>query len=90
MCSASSRVDQVADVDRDLDHQEVGAAAGAQHPQRLLGALGVGDGRALVHGELGGERELAVQGSDDQETHGVRVLRSSFVAAKRVAANGES
>ena len=27
---------QVADVERDVDHQQVGAAAGAQHGQRLL------------------------------------------------------
>ena len=62
--------DQIADVDRDLDHQQVGAAAGAQHAQRHLGAVGMRDGRALVHGELGGERELAAQRSDDQEAHG--------------------
>src|SRR4051794_9983270 len=31
----------------------------------------MGDGRALVHGELGGERELAAQRSDDQEAHGL-------------------
>ena len=62
--------DQIADVDRDLDHQQVGAAAGAQHAQRHLGVVRVGDARALVHGELGGERELAAQRSDDQEAHG--------------------
>ena len=28
--------DQVADVERDVDHQQVGAAAGAQHGERLL------------------------------------------------------
>ena len=27
---------QVADVERDVDHQEIGAAAGAQHVQRLI------------------------------------------------------
>src|SRR5438067_6046791 len=30
----------------------------------------MGDGRALVHGELGGERKLAAQRSDDQQAHG--------------------
>ena len=39
---------QVADVERDIDHQQVGAAAGAQHVERLLDRLGVGDARALV------------------------------------------
>ena len=36
MRSASSRGDQVADVERDVDHHQVGAAAGAQHGERLL------------------------------------------------------
>ncbi len=36
MRSASSRSDQVADVERDVDHQQVGAASGAQHVERLL------------------------------------------------------
>ncbi len=64
--------DQIADVDRDLDHQQVGAAAGAQHAQRHLGAIGMRDGRALFHGEFGGERELPAQRSDDQEAHRLR------------------
>ena len=38
---------QVADVERDVDHQQVGAAAGAQHVERLLDGLGVGDAGAL-------------------------------------------
>jgi hypothetical protein len=59
--------------------------AGAQHAQRHLGAVRVRDGRALVHGELGGERELAAQGSDDQETH----FSGSFIIQCKVSANGE-
>ena len=38
MRSASSAQHQVADVERDIDHQQVGAAAGAQHRQRLVDA----------------------------------------------------
>ena len=56
---------QVADIDRDLDHQQVGTAARAQDAQRDLGIVRVGDGRALVHRELGGKRELAAQRSDN-------------------------
>jgi hypothetical protein len=48
----------------------------------------MGDGRAFFHGELGGERELAVESADDQEAH---VSDSLFLVtgrAKRVG-NGE-
>jgi hypothetical protein len=61
--------DKIADVERDVDHQQVGAAAGAQHRQRLGDVGGVGDHRALVHCDLGRDGELAVQRSDDQEPH---------------------
>ena len=70
MRSASSRVDQLADVERDVHHHQVGAAAGAQHGERLLDAVGVGDGGALVHRDLGRGGELAFERSDDQESHG--------------------
>ena len=63
--------DQVADVERHVDHHQVGAAARAQHGERLRVAFGVGDARALVHGELGGGGELALQRADDQESHGL-------------------
>jgi hypothetical protein len=68
--------DQVADVDRDFDHQQIGAAPGAQHAQRHLGVFGMRNGRALFHGEFGGKRELPAQRADDQEAH---VSVSSFV-----------
>ena len=61
---------QVADIDAYVDHQQVGAAAGAEHPERLLDVLRVGDGRALVDSKLGRLRELAFQGADDQKSHG--------------------
>ena len=52
---------QVADVERDVDQQQVGAAAGAQHGERLLDRFGVGDGGAVVHRDLGGGGELALR-----------------------------
>ena len=61
--------DQVADVDADIHHEEVGAAAGPQHAQRLLDILGVGDGGAFVDRELGRERQLTLERPDDQEAH---------------------
>ena len=61
---------QVADVEGDVDHQQVGAAAGAQHGERLLDRFGVGDAGALVHRDLGRGGELALEGADDQEAHG--------------------
>ena len=60
---------EVADVEGDIDHQQVGAAARAQHGERLLDALGVGDGGAIAHRDLRRGSELAPQGSDDQEAH---------------------
>ena len=49
---------QIADVERHIDHQQVSAAARAQHSERLLGCVRMSDGRALVHCELdrGGEQ----------------------------------
>ncbi len=57
------------DVDRDIDHQEIGAASGAQDRKRLVGIVGVRHRCALVHGVFGGERELTLEGSDDEEAH---------------------
>ena len=44
---------QVADVEADVDQQQVGALAAAQHAHGLLAVLGVGHRRAVVHGDLG-------------------------------------
>ena len=49
---------------------------------------GMGDGRALFHGELGGERELAVEGADDQEAHVLSSLSLVTSGVWRIA-NGE-
>ncbi len=56
---------QIADIERDIDHQEVGAAAGTQHRQRLGNVGRVGDGRSLVHRDLGRGRELTFERADD-------------------------
>ena len=69
ICSSFEAGDQVANVDRDVDHQEIGAAPGAQHGERLGDVRGMGDHRALVHRELGRGGELAVERADDQEAH---------------------
>jgi hypothetical protein len=62
---------QIADVEGNIHHQQIGAAAGAQDRERLLVRVGVGDRGALVHGELGGGGELALKRADDQEAHGL-------------------
>jgi len=62
---------QVADVEGDVDQQQVGALAAAQHGHRLVEALRMGDGSAIVHGDLGGGRELALQGANDEKPHDV-------------------
>ncbi len=61
---------QVADVESDIDQQQVGALAAAQYPHRLFVVLRMGDGSAVVHGDLGGGRELALQCANDEKPHG--------------------
>jgi hypothetical protein len=56
---------QVADVEADVHHQQVGAAAGTQHGERLLVAFGMGDAGALVHRDLARGGELASERADD-------------------------
>ena len=51
---------QVADVEGDVDQHQVGALAAAQHRHRLFGRLGVGHRSTIIHGDLGGRRELAL------------------------------
>ena len=70
----SSLATRSRDVERDVDHQQVGAAAGAQHRERLVDAVGVGDGGAAVHRDLGRGGELALERADDQEAHGSLLL----------------
>ena len=60
---------QVADVEGDVDQQEVGALAAAQHPHRLLMVLRMGHGGAIVHRDLGGRRKLALQCANDEKPH---------------------
>ena len=60
---------QVADIEIDIDQQQVGALAAAQHRHRLFDCLGVGHGGAVVHRDLGGGRELALQCANDEKPH---------------------
>ena len=62
---------QVADVDCDIDHQQIGAAARTQHGDGLRVIRGMSDGRALVHRDLGRGGELAIERANDQKAHGV-------------------
>ena len=70
-------VHQVSDVEGDVDHQQVGAAAGAQHGERLLVAVGMGDAGALIQRDLARGGELAFERTDDQESHGIFLLTFS-------------
>ena len=60
---------QVADVEGDVDQQQVGALAAAQHGHRLFDRFGVGHRSAVVHRDLGGGRELALQCANDEKPH---------------------
>ena len=68
------RAEEVANGEGDVDHEQIGAAPGAQHGERLGDVRGVGDGRAPVHRELGRGAELAVERADDQKAHGLLLL----------------
>ena len=61
---------QIADVERDVDQQQVGALAAAQHPHRLFVVLRMRNGSAVVHCDLGGGRKLALQCANDEKPHG--------------------
>ena len=72
---AIERGDEAGDVDHHVDQQQIGAAAGPEAREGDVDGRGVGDLGAALHGELGGFGELAVEGADDQETHGVLLGR---------------
>jgi hypothetical protein len=61
---------QIADVEGDVDQQQVGALAAAQHAHGLFVVLRMGNGSAVVHRDLGGRRELALQCANDEKPHG--------------------
>ncbi len=61
--------DQAGDVQVVVDHQQVGALAGAQGVGGRLARLHVGDLRPRVHGHLHRAGELSAQSSDDQKPH---------------------
>ena len=63
-------VDELANVERDIDHEQIGAAAGAQHRERLGDIGRMHDRGAPIHRDLGRGGELAVERADDQEPHG--------------------
>ncbi len=64
--------------DRHVDvfgfQQQVGAFAAAQHRHRLVEVLGVDDGGAVVHGDLGGGGQLTLECPDDEKPHGLLLL----------------
>jgi hypothetical protein len=60
---------EVADVEGDVDQQQVGTLAAAQHAHRLLVILCVGHGGAVLHRDLGGGGELALQCANDEKPH---------------------
>jgi hypothetical protein len=67
--------DQAGDVEQVVDHQQVGALAGAQGVGRRRRGLDVRHLGARAHRHLHGERELPVQSSDDKKPHDFNPLR---------------
>jgi hypothetical protein len=61
--------DQARDVERVVDHQQVGPLPGPQRVGRGFARFDVRDLGPGVHRHFHGDRELSVQFSDDQEAH---------------------
>ena len=61
---------QIADVQGDINQQEVRSLAATQHPHGLFVVVRVRHGRAVVHRDLGGGRKLALQCANDEKPHG--------------------
>ena len=77
---------QVADVEGDVDQQQVGALAAAQHGHRLFDRLGVGHRCPVFHRDLGRGRELALQCANDEKPHFLSPVRLFAPFAARVSA----
>ena len=60
---------QRADVQLHLDHQQIGATAGAQHPQRPFDVIRMGDLSAALHRDFRGCRKLAAKRPNNQQAH---------------------
>jgi len=60
---------QGADIQAHIAEHQVGAHATAKRGQRLFDIRGMGDFRTLVHGDFGGQTDLALKSADDKETH---------------------
>jgi hypothetical protein len=76
---------QVADVEGDVDQQQIGALAAAQHGHCLFDRIGVGDRGAVVHRDLGGGRKLALQCANDEKPHFLSPVRLFAPFAARVS-----
>ena len=61
--------DQLRDVAGDVDHQQIGAAAGAQHLHCGDDIFSVGNGRPAIDRDFGRRHQLSVQRTNDQEPH---------------------
>lgn len=55
----------------DIDQEQVAVLAVTQYSHRLFMILGLAEGRAIVHGDLGGRRELALQRADNEKPHAI-------------------
>ncbi len=69
-------VDHPRDVELHVHHEEIGALARAQRDERLFDVVDMGDGGAARERDLAGGADIAFEGSEDEETHGVFPVRS--------------
>ena len=74
---------EVADIERHIGQQQVGASTGPQNRERLIVAVGVSDVRAFLHRELGRGGELAPERADDREFAWLAPYHSREIAGNR-------
>jgi hypothetical protein len=60
---------EAANIDRNIDYQEVGCAVRTQHRHNGANAICMDRGCAFVHGDLRRRGERAIAGSDGQQPH---------------------
>jgi hypothetical protein len=62
-------LDQGADIQTDIDHEQIGPTAGPQITCSLFDRVHVSDLGSAVHGDLGGGGQLSTEAADDQYAH---------------------
>ncbi len=74
---------EIADIQRNIDQQEIRAFAAADNAHCLLAVLGVGHRCTAFHGDFGRRGELPFQGTDNEKPHGILLLKARTIRGGR-------